>query len=82
VVVDLAIKYDPKCLVFIADWLVTSANVDDAETAHRQSDVLLNENAIIIWPAVDDLAVHRQQRVAANVARPIRMENAANSTHN
>ena len=59
VVVNFAVENDPKRLVFIGDRLVTGLNVDDAEAAHGQSDVLLDKETGVIGPAVGELPVHR-----------------------
>jgi len=61
VVIDFTIEDDPNAFVFIADRLVTGLDIDDAEAAHRQSNVLLDKKTVIVWPAVDDLLVHRDQ---------------------
>ncbi|SRR5260370_19767935 len=81
VVVNLAVENDPERLIFIGDRLVTGLNVDNAEAAHGQSDVLLDKETVVIGPAVDDLLVHRRQGVAADLLSSIRLDNATDSTH-
>jgi hypothetical protein len=61
VVIDFTIEDDPNAFVFIADRLVTGLDVDDAEAAYRQSDILLDKKTAIVGPAVGDLLVHRDQ---------------------
>jgi hypothetical protein len=56
-------------------------NVDNAESAHGQSDVLLDQEAIIIGATVRYLLVHRRKRVAAYLRGSIRMEDATDSAH-
>jgi len=60
---------------------VAGLNVDDAQAAHGQSDVLLDKKAVVIGPAVCDLLVHLRQCVAANPLSPVTLDNATNSTH-
>jgi hypothetical protein len=71
VVVDFAVEDDPDASVFITDGLVTGVNVDDAEAAHCQSDILLGKQAIVVWPTMDDLFIHRHQHVAIHLLSPV-----------
>jgi hypothetical protein len=57
-VVDFPVVNNPKTLVFIGDRLLPSLDVNDAEPAHCQADIFLNEKPFIVWPAMHDLVVH------------------------
>ena len=39
VVVNFAVEYDPDGAVFVANWLMTSLDVDDAEAPHSESGI-------------------------------------------
>src|ERR1019366_3122074 len=66
VVINLTIEDDPNAPVFIAQWLMTGFDVDDAQAAHCQPDVLLDKKAVIIRTPVNDLLVHGDQPVAVH----------------
>jgi len=80
-IVDFTVEDNPEALVFIRDWLMTSLNVDNAEPAHGQSDILFEKEAFIVGPAVRDAPVHTTQRIGLYMPVTIREENAADSTH-
>jgi hypothetical protein len=44
--------------VFVRNWLVAAGQVNDAEPAHSQADVLLYQNAFFIRAAMDDRIAH------------------------
>jgi hypothetical protein len=58
VIVDFAVEYHPNGLIFVGDWLVAAAEIDDAEPAHANGAAILNVEALIVRPAVLDLIAH------------------------
>jgi hypothetical protein len=58
VVIKLAVVNDPDIVRFVADRLMTGLDVDNAEPAHGQSDVALNEKTVIVRTAMNNLPVH------------------------
>ena len=71
-VVDFTVENYPNAALFIADRLMTSLNVDNAQAAHCQSDILLDKEAVVVGPAVDNLTVHRHQQYRDSLAVPDR----------
>jgi hypothetical protein len=81
VVINFAVEDDPDVSVFIAQGLMSGLNVNDAEAAHRQPDVLFDKEAIIVRAAVDDLLVHSGEQVTIYMPGPLGMKDTADSTH-
>ena len=80
-VINLTVEYDPDVLIFVGQRLMTTLDVDDAETPHGQANIFLDEEAFVIRPAVHDAAVHARQHVALDVPVAIGEEDPADSTH-
>jgi hypothetical protein len=81
VVINFTVEDNPNVSAFIAQGLMTGLNVDDAEAAHRQPDVLFDKEAIIVRPAMDDLPVHSGEQVTIHPPGSLGMKDAADSTH-
>src|SRR5437867_610734 len=81
VIVDFAVIDDPQALVLVADRLVTSADIDNAEAPHGQSNVAFDKEAVVVRPSVHDLRIHLRQRVALNAPFLSGIHNSADSTH-
>src|SRR5579859_7599946 len=81
VVVDLAVVDDPNVLTLVSQRLVAALDVDNAQAAHGQTDVLLHEEAFVVRAAVNDAAIHARQHVALYPPVAIGEKNAADSTH-
>ena len=64
VVVDFAVENDPDILIFVGRAAGVRLDVDDAQPAHGQANILFDEETFIIGPAMDDAAVHARQHVA------------------
>jgi hypothetical protein len=82
VIVDFAVEDNPQALVFIGDRLMTRLNINDAQPAHCQPNVLLHKESIVIWSTVGYLVVHGHQRVTADPLSSIGMEDTTDSAHN
>jgi hypothetical protein len=80
-VINFTIEDDPNVSVFIAQGLMAGLNVDDAEPSHGQPNVLLDEEAVIVRTAVDDLLVHCGEQVAIHAPGSLGIENTADSAH-
>ena len=81
VVVDFAVVNNPEVLVLVRDWLVPCLDVDNAQSAHGQSNVALHKEPVIIRTTVHDLRIHIRQRVAFHVPDPTETKDSANSAH-
>ena len=81
VIVNFAVKYNPNAAIFIAERLVASPDVDDAEPAHRETHIAIHKKAVVIGPAVRNLAVHVRQNFAIYALYFIEKENPTDSTH-
>ncbi len=71
-VVDFAIENDPDVMIFVGQRLVSALDVDDAKPPHGQTDILFDEEALVVRPAMHDAAVHARQHVAFHVPVAIR----------
>ena len=60
-IVDLAVEHDYLAFVRGEDRLMPAAQVDDAQAAHPQTDVLLHEKAFVIGPAMGHGVGHQPQ---------------------
>jgi hypothetical protein len=80
-VIDFAVEYDPNVAVFVAQRLVTGLDIDDAEAAHRQSDILFNKEAFVVRAPVNDPPVHRVEEAGIHLPVSIGVKNAADSAH-
>jgi hypothetical protein len=81
VIVDFSIEDDPEVAVFVRNWLMPSLHVYDAQAAHSQADVFLDENALIVRTTMNDLLIHHVERFTLDALTPIRKHDAADTTH-
>src|ERR1019366_7074829 len=51
-VINLTVEYDPDVLIFVGQRLMTTLDVDDAETPHGQANIFLDEEAFVIGPTM------------------------------
>src|ERR1700675_1287010 len=58
VVVYLAVAYQNRVRVATFQRLVTARRVDDAQPAHRQGDVFIGEESLVVGTASDHRIVH------------------------
>ena len=80
-VIDLAVEDDPDILVLVGQRLMAALDVNDAQPPHGQADILFDEEAFVVGPAMRDPAVHAGQHVTLDVPVAIGKEDAADSTH-
>jgi hypothetical protein len=57
-VVNFSIENDPDALVFVVDWLVSAAEVNDAQSAHSQADWPACVNSLVVGTAMDNRLAH------------------------
>ena len=76
VVVDLAVLDDLNGAVLVPDGLVAAGEVDDGETARRQSDRAVDERARAVRAAVAQRLVHALERPRVDGASVERGESA------
>src|SRR2546430_3432716 len=81
VVVDFTVVNNPEVLVLVRDWLVPCLDVNNAQSAHSQSNVALHKEPVVIRTTVHDLRIHMRQRVAFHVPARTETKNSANSAH-
>ena len=81
VVIDFAIKHDPDGAVLVADRLMTSGDVDDAEPPMPQPNPEINEDALVIGTAMTQRLVHAMHRFPLHDTGLIEFEDSANSAH-
>jgi hypothetical protein len=80
-VVYLSVVNNAQTVVLVADGLVAGFKVNDAQPAHGEANIAVNEEAVVVWPAVHDLGIHRCQRVAFRMPSRIGIKDAADSAH-
>src|SRR5580658_870567 len=81
VIVNFAVEDYPDRPVLIADGLVASDQVDDAEAPHSQSDAAFRVDSLIVRPTVRHRCAHTPQDVIANLRVSPKLKDASNSTH-
>src|SRR5215469_10682144 len=67
--------------MLVRNRLMPGLHIDDAEAAHREADILLDEETFIVGPAMRDAAVHARKHVALDAPVAIRKKDSTNSTH-
>ena len=69
VIVDFAVEDDPDGTSFVAYWLMTAGDVNDAQAAHADGDAAIGINALIIGTAVHHHSAHlaHRRRIYAGV---------------
>src|SRR3954469_1396079 len=58
-VVNFAIEDDPNCAVFVLYRLMSTLEIDDAQTAHSQSDSGSHVETFVVRAAVNHRVAHR-----------------------
>ena len=61
-VINLAVVDDPSRLIFVEERLMTARQVDDAEAAHAQTGAILDEDAFVVRPTMNDHVAHATDR--------------------
>src|SRR3954447_2581836 len=79
-IVDFPVEDDPDGAVLIRHWLVSGAEVDDAQPPHPDAAAAFDADAFIVRTAVADLGAHRAHQ--GRVGDPVTQQKAGNSTHN
>src|SRR5712664_3384783 len=59
VVVNFTVVNEPYRAIFVRDGFLPRLLADDAETAHRQANVLGNVKSVFVRTSMNDLPVHR-----------------------
>ncbi len=61
IVVDLAVEHDPQGSIFVADRLLPSIEVNDAQASTAKACPPVAEQAKVVWPTMADGAQHAAQ---------------------
>src|SRR5687767_6539810 len=61
IVVDLSVEDSPNRPVFVVDRLVAAAQVNDREPPHAEAHARLNEEALVVRPAMAHRSAHCAQ---------------------
>jgi hypothetical protein len=80
VIVDFAVKDEPFGAVVIVNRLLAGFQIDDCQTAHRQSDAIIEIETIFIGPAVADRLAHPLKQIAVN-GSSVSANYSGNATH-
>jgi hypothetical protein len=67
VVVDLAIENDPGSAILIVNRLLSALQIDDRQTAHSQSNCLIEVETVVVRSTVTDSRAHAAKQGLVNV---------------
>ena len=83
VVVELPVLHGPDPPVFVGDGLVAALDVDDAESAHPESDAVGQIRAAVVGPAVRHDVRHPVERLRGDHGTrfPAQLDDSADSAH-
>jgi hypothetical protein len=81
VVVDFTIEDDPDGAILIADGLMSSGQIDDAETAHAEPNATLGVNPIVIGTAMHHRVAHPSKKFGLQLCARRKLHNATDSAH-
>jgi hypothetical protein len=81
VVINFTVVDDPEILVLIGHGLVAILKVNNAQTAHGQTNISVDENSFIVRSTMDDLQAHSSKSATLNPGIPVTMKNSADSAH-
>jgi hypothetical protein len=77
-VIDLAVQHDPDRAGLVREGLMSSVNVNDAQSPKAKSYVTIRVKPGIVWPSMGESIAHGAEEVA--VHRP-RTNNSYESAH-
>jgi hypothetical protein len=80
-IINFAVEDYPDGSIFVEDGLVASGKVNDAEPAHSQPGVILDEDAFVIRTAIHDRLAHAVDRLFVNSALVFLSYNPSNAAH-
>src|SRR5581483_7629216 len=80
-IVDLAVVDDPNGFIFVEDGLVPAGQIDDAQTAHAQSNAGLYEDPFIIRTPVHNGLTHPVNRGGVHHSVRMSLHHSGNATH-
>src|SRR5688572_18074394 len=81
VIEHLAVVHDLKGAIRDLHWLMTTSDVDDAQTPVSQPNTGCDEQSRIVRPPMSDHVAHANQVAAVDNGRRIRRDEAANAAH-
>ncbi len=80
IVVDLAVKNDPRRAILIVNRLLPALEIDDREAAHCQADGSVDIEAVFVRAAMPDRFIHAGQQRFVNRLAVVSNE-SNDSTH-
>src|SRR5216684_4614821 len=80
-IVNFPVTHRPDGAVFIGDRLVSAFEVNNAETAHAQSDSITDVMAMIVRPTMDNDAAHPRQHLGVSLPAWRQLNRAVYSAH-
>jgi hypothetical protein len=80
-VVNFAVENDPESAIFVADGLMTSDEVDDAQPAHAKSNTALLVYAFVIRAAMYHCPAHLTQNSGIDLAILRKPHHSSDSAH-
>jgi hypothetical protein len=81
VIVNFSVENDPDGTVFVADGLMASGKIDDAEAAHAEPNPALGEEAIVVGTAMGHHVAHTSQNARIDSCVCTEFKYSSNSTH-
>src|SRR5579862_6117269 len=80
-VIDFAVEDDPGAAVFIEHRLVATGKINDAQTAHAEPGAVLDEDALIVGPAMHNLLAHAVNGVLVDARAGPGIDDSRDSAH-
>src|SRR5208282_849060 len=81
VVINLSIKDNPNCTVFVGEGLVAGVEVDDREPTKAQADRPRHVVSLVVGTAMIDCVCHRLQKSRRDARVAIKIKLSADATH-
>ena len=81
VIVNFAVKNQPKSFIFVGEGLLPGFQIDDAEPPHGQANISGDVKARAVRAAMNQLLVHCVQNGRIDLRPGIELNDATNSAH-
>src|SRR5437667_5140671 len=81
VVVDLAVLDHEDFTRLVTKWLISSGEIDDAQTAHAQTNSVGKMESVPVWSAVPDGVDHRNDRFGSDYSSGVEVEDPGDAAH-
>src|SRR5438552_15513147 len=81
IVVNFAVENDDFGAILVEDRLVPASQIDDTQPPHAEPDGAIEEQSLIVWPAMADGGAHRAHDLGAHRMVQVCMNDADDAAH-